>query len=108
MCLKKVLGWALIHGTVIGVYMIGKNNGFNLSCLKRKGRQLTRKVDNFISNIDENSLTKYKQVLVTEYNKLKQKIDNLTIKDIKDYGSDVIDNILNSIDDLKTKLITAS
>ena len=79
MCLKKVLGWALIHGTVVGIYIAYQNNGLNLSCLKRKGRQLTRKMENFISNIDENGLNKYKQELVMEYNKLKQQIDMVMI-----------------------------
>jgi len=108
MCCKKVVGCALILGTLAMGYLIGKTSECNLSTLKRKGRQLTRKVEHFISNIDENGLTKYKQGLVMEYNKLKQKIDNLTIKDIKDYGSEMISNILDSIEDLKTKILAVS
>ena len=108
MSCKKVVGCCLVLGSLTLLYVMSQNGGCNIACLKRKGKQLTKKMDEFISNIDENGLTKYKQSLVAEYNKLKQKIDNLTIKDIKDAGSEMIENILDSIEDLKNKLLTCS
>lgn len=108
MSCKKVVGCCLILGSLTLLYAMSKSDCCNIACLKRKGRQLTRKMDEFISNIDEDGLTKYKQSLVTEYNKLKHKIDNLTIKDIKDAGSEMIESILDSVEDLKNKLLTSS
>ena len=108
MSCSKVIGCGLIVGTIALAWYMCKDGGCNISCLKRKGKQLTKKMDDFIDNIDENGLNKYKQGVLAEYNKIKHKIDNLTIKDIKDAGSEIIENILDSVEDLKTKVLTYS
>ena len=104
----KVIGCGLIIGTIAFACYMSKDGGSNIRCLKRKGKQLTRKMNEFIDNIDENSLNKYKQGVLTEYSKIKHRIDNLTIKDIKDAGSEIIESILDSVEDLKTKILTYS
>lgn len=104
---KKVVGCALIVGATIMVYSLAKGN-CSMSNVKQKGKQLTKKMEDFFNNIDENSLKKYKDNLVKEYNKLKMKIDNLTVKDIKDAGNDMIENILDSLEDFKANLLSYS
>ncbi len=104
---KKVLGWALIIGSVSVVACALKNSNC-MSSIKRKGKKITKKMDDFFSNLDEDGLKKYKDNLVKEYNKLKTKIDNLTIKDIKDAGSEMVENILDSLENLKTNLLSYS
>ena len=57
----KVIGCGLIIGTIAFACYMSKDGGANIRCLKRKGKQLTRKMNEFIDNIDETSLNKYKQ-----------------------------------------------
>ena len=104
---KKVVGCLLVVGATVMVYSLVIGD-CNMNCIKKKGKQLTKKMDDFFNNIDENSLKKYKDNLIKEYNKLKYKIDNLTVKDIKDAGSEMIENILDSLDEFKSNLLSYS
>ena len=104
---KRVLGWALVVGSVVMVCAAVKNTSC-MSSIKQNGKKITKKMDDFFTNLDENGLKKYKDNLVKEYNKLKMKVDNLTIKDIKDAGSEMIQNILDSLEDFKTNLLSYS
>ena len=104
---KKVVGCLLVVGATVMVYSLVKGD-CNMNCIKKKGKQLTKKMDDFFNNIDENSLKKYKDNLIKEYSRLKYKIDNLTVKDIKDAGSEMIENILDSLDEFKSNLLSYS
>ena len=104
---KKIVGCTLVIGSIWALYNISQNN-FMVSCIKRKGKQLTKKMEDFFNNLDENGLKKYKEKLVDDFNNLKQKIDNLTIKDIKNAGSEMIEGILDSIESLKMNVLTSS
>ena len=70
---KKIIGCTLIIGSIWALYEISQNN-FMVSCIKRKGKQLTKKMEDFFNNLDENGLKKYKEKLVDDFNNLKQKI----------------------------------
>lgn len=107
MCCKKIVGCILITGAIVMLSTLVKGN-CSMKSIKSKGKQLTKKMNDFFENIDENSLKKYKDNLVKEYNRIKFKIDSLTVKDIKDAGTEMIQNILDSLDDLKENLLSYS
>ena len=58
--------------------------------------------------MSEENLKKYEQELIKGYENIKEKVDNLTIKDIKDKGNDILNNIYDSISELKGKILTYS
>ena len=48
---KKIIGCTLIIGSIWALYEISQNN-FMVSCIKRKGKQLTKKMEDFFNNLD--------------------------------------------------------
>lgn len=106
MSCKKVAVWSLIIGAMIGVGYSMMNNTLDhkINCLKRKLNCLNRKLNRALSNMSEENLKKYKQELLNSYENIKMKVESITIKDIKDAGSELIDNLVDSINNLKQKL----
>ena len=105
---KKVAVCSLIIGAMIGVGYSLMNNSldYKINSLKRKLNCLNRKLNKALSNMSEENLKKYKQELLNSYENIKMKIENITIKDIKDAGNELIDNLVDSINSLKQKLST--
>ena len=107
---KKVAVCSLLVGAMIGVGYNVMNNSldYKINWLKRKLNSLNRKLNQTLSNMSEENLKKYKQELLNSYENIKTKIENITVKDIKDAGSDLIDGIVEHINCLKQKLMTYS
>ena len=110
MSCKKMTICSLIIGVMVGAYISMKNNSLDhkINCLKRKLNCLNRKINRVLDNMSEENLKKYKDEILNGYENIKNKIDNLTIKDIKDKGNELIENMIDSIKDLKDKLMTYS
>ena len=108
MSCKKIVCYSLIVGAIVGFHccVMGKGFDYKIRYLKRKSNCLNNKINKALDNMSEENLSKYKDELVKGYEKIKTKIDNLTFKSIKDKGSEVVNNILDSIKELKEKLIT--
>lgn len=106
-CKKLVVG-SLLVGTMLGLCMSVCTNSldYKIRYLRRKVNCLNRKINRALKGMSEENLKKYKEELVNGYENIKTKIENLTIKDIKDAGNELFENILDSIKDLKEKLIT--
>lgn len=105
---KKLLVCSFVTGAIVAFHiaLINGSLDYKLFHLRRKVNCLSRKVNRALKCMSEESLKKYEQELVDGYEKIKQKVDNLTIKDIKDKGNELIDNICESISDFKRKIIT--
>lgn len=110
MVCKKVMLHLLIIGAVVGVSYSYMNNSldYKIRGLKRKLNCVNKKLNRALSSMSEENLRKYKQELLNGYENIKTKVENITIKDIKEAGSELIDNIVDSINNLKQKLITYS
>lgn len=108
MSCKKMTICSLLLGAVIGfsVSNMNKSLDYKLSYLKRKLNCLNRKINKTLSSMSEENLKKYKDEIVNGYENIKKKIDSITIKDIKDAGSDLVDTLLDHIRALKDKLVT--
>ena len=107
---KKVAICSLFVGGVIGAMIAMMNNSldYKICYLRRKLNCLNRKLNRVLKNMSEENLKKYKDEILNGYENIKNKIDNLTIKDIKDKGNELIENMIDSIKDLKDKLMTYS
>lgn len=107
---KKVAICSLFVGGVIGAMIAMMNNSldYKICYLRRKLNCLNRKLNRVLKNMSEENLKKYKDELVNGYENIKNKIESLTIKDIKDKGNEIVNNIIESIKDLKDELITYS
>ena len=106
MSCKKVAVWSLIIGAMVGACVSMMNNSldYKIRYLKRKSNNLNRKVNRALDKMSEENLKKYKDELLNSYENIKNKIDSITIKDIKDKGNELIDNIIENIKELKEKL----
>ena len=105
---KKVVVCSLLVGMLAGAlacYM-SSSTDYKIRMLKRRANCLNRKINRALNNMSEENVKKYKDELVKGYENIKQKIDNLTVKDIKEMGNDVIESIIEHINCLKEKLIT--
>lgn len=110
MSCKKVVIGSLLLGAIIGMMVSYTNNSldYRVSYLKRKLNCLSRKLTKVLDGMSEENLKKYKNDLINKFENIKNKIENLTIKDIKDKGSELVNNIVGSIMDLKQQLIDYS
>ena len=110
MSCKKVIWSSLLVGAVAYIVVSYTNNSldYRVSYLKRKLNCLNRKLNKTLSTMSEENLQKYKNDLVNGFENIKNKIENLTIKDIKDKGNELINSLVTSIMDLKRQLIDYS
>ncbi len=107
---KKVVTWSLLTAAIVGLHIsfIGNSLDYRVCYLKRKANCLNRKVNKALKYMSEENLKKYKDELVKGYENIMNKIDNITIRDIKNKGNELVSNILDAIDSLKEKVITYS
>ena len=107
---KKVVTCSLLTAAVVALHIsfIGNSLDYRLYYLKRKANCLNRKVNRALRNMSEDNLKKYKEELVKGYENIMDKIDNITIRDIKDKGNELVYNIVDAIDNLKEKIIAYS
>ena len=107
MSCKKVVIWSLLIGTMvgIGVSMVNNSWDYKISCLKRKLNCLNRKINRTLSKMSGENINKYKNEILTGFDNIKNKIENLTVKDIKDKGNELFDSLVESINELKQKVI---
>ena len=107
---KKVVVCSLLIGAILAleINMMTNSLDYKIRYLKRKANCLNRKINRVLSKMSEENLKKYKEELVSGYENIKNKIEDLTIKDIKQKGNEVVCNIIDSIEDLKDKLVAYS
>jgi hypothetical protein len=105
---KKVIGCSILTSVIIAfhVAVINGSLDYKLCHLKRKVNCLNRKVNKVLNGMSQESLKKYEQEIKDAYENIKNKVDNITLKDIKDKGSEVIENIYEGIMNFKQKLIS--
>lgn len=110
MSYKKVAVCSLLIGAILALEwnMMTNSLDYKLHYLRRKANCLNRKINRVLKNMSEENLKKYKEELLNGYENIKKKIDNITIGDIKQKGNEVVCNIVDSIEDLKEKLIAYS
>lgn len=105
---KKVAIYSLIGGAIVGFHCAMFNNSLDnkIKTLKRQLNNLNRKLNNALNSMSEENLKKYKQELIDGYENIKKKVENITIEDIKDAGNNLVNNIMDSIRNLKQKIAT--
>ena len=105
---KKMLCFALGVGVGAGVAYYATNNkntvDQKLRCVKRKMRKLEKDISNTLKKLRPEEMQKYKTELETKYKEIKDKVDNLTIKDIKDSAQNAINTIKQNITTLSDKV----
>ena len=99
---KKAVVCSLLVGMIAGFSLGVMYNSadYRIYNLKRKLKSIERKLNREVKNLGKD----YKEQLVSEYEMIKDKIDSITIKDIKDKGNEIITGISDSINNLKQKL----
>lgn len=107
---KKIVGSSILIGAIVAFHIAVINGSldYQIFHLKRKVNCLGRKVNKALKCMSEENLKKYEQEIKKGYQNIKEKVDNLTIKDIKEKGNELINNICQSIIDLKDKILTYS
>lgn len=111
MLMKKMLCFALGMGIGIGItYMYSNSTGADqkIKCLKRKLKKLERDMEKALDKVKPEQMQKYKNELETKYKEIMNKVDNLTIKDIKDKASDALNTIKENIKNLSNKISSLS
>ena len=111
MFMKKMLCFVLGVGIGAGVtYMYTNSMGADqkIKCLKRKLKKLERDMENALDKVKPEQIQKYKNELESKYKEIMNKVDNLTIKDIKDKASNALNNIKENIKNLSNKISSLS
>lgn len=108
MSCKKVVIWGVAIGAVVALHykLIENSLDYRVCYLKRKLNCLNRKVNKVLNKMSDENLKKYKDEIVNGYENIKTKIENLTIKDIKDTGNDIVNSIFTKIKEFKQQLLT--
>lgn len=107
MMLKKVMCFALGVGIGAGIcYMYNNQSSVDqkVRCLKRKIKKVERELSSALDKLNTDQMQKYKNELETKLKEIKTKIDNLTIKDIKDSTGNVLMTIKQNITNLSHKI----
>lgn len=104
---KKMMCFAL--GIAVGVgatYMYNNSTSVDqkVRCLKRKLKKIEKDMKNALDKLKPEQMQKYKTELESKYKEIVNKIDNLTIKDIKDKASNTLSNIKENIKNLSKKI----
>ena len=104
---KKMMCFALGVGIGIGAtYLYNSSTSIDQKtrCLKRKLNKLERDMKKALGKLNPEQMQKYKNELETKYKEIMNKIDNLTIKDIKDKASNALMSIKENIKNLSNKI----
>ena len=104
---KKILCFALGVGLGIGITCLyGNSMGIDqkTKCLKRKLKKIEKDMGRALEKLKPEQLQKYKKELESSYKELMNKVDSLTIKDIKDKTSDALNSIKEHIKFLSNKI----
>jgi gas vesicle protein len=104
---KKMMCFALGVGIGVGATYFYSNYTSvdqKVKCLKRKLNKIERDMKKALSNLKPEQLQKYKTELEAKYKELMNKIDNLTIKDIKGKAREALNSIKENIKNLSNKI----
>ena len=105
---KKMLCFALGIGVGVGatyLYSMNKNSvDQKVKCLKRKVKRIERQLTNTANKLKPEQMQKYKAEIETKLKEIKDKIENLTIKDIKDKTGNAYNSIKQNIMNLSSKM----
>lgn len=108
MVTKKMMCLALGIGIGVGaayVYSMNQNSvDQKVKCLKRKVKKVERELTSALKNLKPEQMQKYKAELETKLKEIKDKIENLTIKDIKDSAENAFNQIKQNITNLSRKI----
>lgn len=111
MLLKKMMCFALGIGVGVGItYLYSSSQGVDqkIKCLKRKLKKIEKDMENALDKLKPEQMQKYKNELETKYKELMNKVDNLTIKDIKDKASNALSTIKENMKNLSNKISSLS
>ena len=108
---KKMMCFVL--GAAIGVgvtYLYSSSMGADqkIKCLKRKLKKIERDMENALDKLKPEQMQKYKSELESKYREIMNKVDNLTIKDLKDKASNALSTIKENIRNLSNKISSLS
>lgn len=105
---KKTMCFALGLGVGIGAtyfYSMNQNSvDQKIKCLKRKANKLEKDLSNALKKLKPDQMQKYKMELETKLKEIKDKIENLTVKDIKDSAESAYSSIKQNINNLSHKI----
>ena len=105
---KKTMCFALGLGIGIGAsyfYSMNQNSvDQKIKCLKRKVNKLEKDLSDTLKKLKPEQMQKYKMELETKLKELKDKIENLTVKDIKDSAENTYTSIKQNINNLSHKI----
>jgi len=104
---KKMLCFALGFGIGAGItYMYSNSTSADqkVRCLKRKLKKLEKDMERALDKLKPEQMQKYKNELENKYKEIMNKIDNLTIKDMKDKAGEAIHVIKEHIKNLSNKI----
>ena len=107
MMLKKVMCFTLGVGIGVGIcYAYNNQYGVEqkIKCLKRKLKKIEKQIENSLDSLSPEQMQKYKSELEAKLKEIKNKIDNLTVKDIKDSAQGAINTIKQNITSLSHKV----
>ena len=105
---KKVIIWSASIAAIVALHYKWMENSidYRVCYLKKKLNCLNRKVNKVLNGMSEENLKKYKDEIVKGYENIKNKIENITIKDIKDTSTNIISSISSKIKEFKQQLLT--
>ena len=105
---KKMMCFALGWGIGLGAsyfYSMNQNSvDQKIKCLKRKVNKLEKDLTNTLKKLKPEQMQKYKMELEIKLKEIKDKIENLTVKDIKDSAENAYTTIKQNINNLSHKI----
>ena len=107
---KKTMCFALGIGLGIGasyIYSMNKNDvDKKVKCLKRKVKKVEKELEAALKKLKPEEMQKYKTELETKLKEIKDNIEKLTVKDIKDSAGNAFNSIKQNIANLSYKVST--
>lgn len=104
---KKMMCFALGVGVGIGstyLYYTNQNTvNQKVRCLKKKLKKAENDITNVLEKLSPEEMQKYKTELSAKIKEIKDKIENLTVKDVKDSTQKTLNNIKTNINNLSSK-----
>lgn len=105
---KKMMCFALGLGVgVVSTYAYTNNKNTvdqKIRCLKRKLKKAEKEMTNLLQSLKPEQMQKYKSELEAKFKEIKDKIENLTVKDIKDSAGNALNSIKENIKNLSNKI----
>lgn len=108
---KKMMCFLLGAAAGVGlIYLYSNSMGTDqkIKCLKRKLKKIERDMEKALDKLKPEQMQKYKSELETKYKEIMNKVDNLTIKDLKDKASNALSTIKENIRNLSNKISSLS